>query len=149
MGVSGLAFGILRFALSVMAESSDMILDPSSHGYFRWIALKFFIRVMGILIQLLTFYRLPPSVGHHNSIRNEKMTHFLVPCIMLCQLAVFIDSIIDSYSYLLDRFVNEVHLNVPAAAVYRIGEPLHLGFYLHMFFHFLNFNIMLNMQGEP
>ena len=98
MGVSGLAYCILRFALSIIAENSPMITENTVHGYFQWLSVKFFFRIIGIFFQLTSFYRLSPSIGHQTHIRGNRMSHLLVPSIMLCQFAVFVNSVIDRYS---------------------------------------------------
>ena len=137
MGVFALAFWILKFSLTSLMV---LISSADSYNYLLWISMKNLIRIVGVFFQLFFFIRISPSFGCREELRKNKISYFLLPGIMLSQLAVFINSIIDSYSYVVEGMVENVHLSVITANVYHIGEPLHLGFCLHMFLHFVVIN---------
>ena len=127
MGVFGLSFWILRFALTVLATSCQIVQPcqtEAAQEYFKWISVKFFVRIIGIGVQLFFFYSIGASSGREKHIRKRKLPYFIVPCLMLCQLSVFINSVIDSYSYYLEVFVERVKLDVTSSAMYRIGFTL-------------------------
>ena len=75
----------------------------------------------------------------------NKLNFFLLPTLMLSLLSVFIMTVIDSYSGFIEVLIEESNLDTALNTLFKAGEPIHLGFCLHVFLHF--FIIHNNMKN--
>ena len=140
MGVVALVFWILKCSLTILLAVRISTFHIEMSKYIAWSSTKFVVRIAGVLFQLFFFFRITPLFGYRESIRKRRISYMLLPCIMLSQLAVFINSVIDTYSYVIEDFVQCADLRGIMLIVYIVGNPLHLGFCLHVFFHLVIIN---------
>lgn len=148
MGVVGLAFWILKFSLIlILLPRLPADTEPRVIEYLTWINIKNGVRIISLPFQLYFFCRITNSFGCREIIRNKKISYFLLPCLMLSQLSIFVNSAIDNYSYLVEKYVDHLNLSRSMEALYEMGEPLYLGFVLHVFFRFLIINN--NLRSMP
>ena len=147
MGVVGVVFWIIRSSLTCIM-ATRMISHGPTFNYLCWISTTNIVRTTGVIFQLFFYFRIAPSTGLRVEICERSISHLLLPLMMLCQLSVFVNTVIDSYSYVVETFVDEVGLNAVTSVAYKVGEPLHLGFCLHIFFHLMvvNNNLRRCMQ---
>ncbi|XP_057304633.1 uncharacterized protein LOC130641713 [Hydractinia symbiolongicarpus] len=142
MGVTGLAFWLLKSVLITIwttrtTDDSNLIAELPS---LKWLASKAYLRSFGCVFQIYLYIRVDLSLGYQPSIRYNKFNHFLLPCLMLSFLSVFTNSVIDSYHAVIKKFVHESSMHIVLYAFYEAGIPIHLGFVLHLFIHYLLIN---------
>ena len=140
MGIIALAFWVLKCALTTSMMVQFYSSDKDKFHYLAWSLAKFAVRIAGVLFQLFFFFRITPSFGYRENIRKRGISYMLLSCIMLSQLAVFINSVIDTYNFVVEECVKEINISLIMSTLYEIGAPLHLGFCLHVFFHLLIIN---------
>ena len=137
MGLVGLVYWALRTSVSFII--TVRMYEEQVFNHLVWITAINTIRIIGIPFQIFFFVRITPEFCSHEKVRNNKMTYLLVPCVLLGFMSVFVNTVINNHS-ILEHYVHEADLSVVMTVVCKMGEPLHLGFCLHMFFHFLIVN---------
>ena len=119
----------------------------SNHGelfsYLTWTSSKNFVTTVGVLFQLCFFIKMGPNFGVQP--RDSKAKHFFIPLVMVSLLAIFFSSIVDQYDGKVEEFLGEANLNEAVLTFLKAAAPIHLGFCLHMFFHFF---IMQQKMGS-
>lgn len=145
MGIVGIAYWLLKCSLIILIIRNVSI-SSYQIEYFRWMSVKYIFRIISLLFQLVFFGSIPASIGTVAHIQNQNISYYLLPCLMLSQLSVFVNAAIDSYSYLIQERIEPLHLDNSMFSLYNMGEPLYLGFALHVFFRFLIINIDLRVE---
>lgn len=138
MGLVGLFYWILRLSITVLTATRTQ--HDCNVQTLVWISITNGVRIVGIVFQLVFFYRISPCIGEQPNIRQQKVSYLLIPVVMLAQISVFVNTVVDSYRHVVEEQLHHAHPSIVVLASFKMGEPLHLGFCLHMFFHFLVVN---------
>lgn len=135
MGVTGLTFWIFKTMLI-----GTWSLHVSKKYYaFMWNDVKSGCRAMSCLFSIYFYMRTDHMLGCHGRIKFRLRNHFLLPCLMMTYLAVFLNSVVDSYNKTIKKEMKR-SLPIILFAVYEAGVPIHLGFCLHLSIHLLLMN---------
>ena len=97
-----------------------------------------------LLFQLYIFVKADPFIGCRNNVKAKTISYFTIPALMLSLLSIFIMAVIDSYSGIIEGLVSNAGLSMALMALLKAGEPIHLGFCLHLFLHFFIINNNMN-----
>ena len=146
MGITGFIYWTIKSIFTASWAMNIRDLDITDNIYLRWSFAKNSLRSIGIVFQLYFFVKLDPSIGCREEIRRKKIMYFLLPALKLSLLAVFIATIIDSYNGLVEELIAHSGINNILLALMHAGEPLHLGFCLHLCLHI--FFISDNMKDR-
>lgn len=145
MGVVGFLFWVIKSGLNVTWTTMTNRFAAERLDYLHWSAAKNSFRTIGILFQLYIFMKSDPLIDCRFEVRNNALNFFLLPALMLSLLSVFTMTVIDSYSGFIEVLIENSGLNVVLSTLLKAGEPIHLGFCLHVFLHF--FIINQNMRN--
>ena len=108
----------------------------STYGYLVWNSAKYVTRILSTLSQMHTFVCLDIEVITIQEVRDSRTVHTFVPLYMLSLLAIFLSSIIGTYTGTIETWIMMARMNQGFDVLYHIGGPFHLGFCLHVFVHF-------------
>ena len=148
MGIVGFLFWIM---LSIFSATWAIVIQNLSPEYFellKWSCAKNFLRSLGILFQLYIFMKSDPYIGCRNNMRKRKLIYFILPALTLSLLAVFIMAVIDTHSEVIELLIDNSKINHVLMVLLKAGEPLYLGFCLHLFLHFLIINNNMRKEKE-
>ncbi|XP_057302352.1 uncharacterized protein LOC130636597 [Hydractinia symbiolongicarpus] len=141
MGLFALAFWCLKCGMvSVWTVRCAQIKNWNDVHYFTWNAVKYGSRIISLIFQIYLFFKADVKSSCSVSMKRRKKSYFLVPLLMLSFLAVFLASIISFCNGKIEEKARSANLPILFQIVYTTGPPLHLGFCLHLFFHFLIIN---------
>ena len=142
MGVFSIIFWCLKGSLTIfwLARAKSVGGNQEQYAYLLWNAIKFSFRPFSIIFEIYLFSNTDAISCTSPEIKRRKGNHFIIPCIMLSFLAVFVNSVVDAYSGYIEGLVKQANLITVLSVVYKCGSPIYLGFCLHMFLYFLIMN---------
>ena len=136
MGVTGFIFWFIKTLLNAVWVNNISNLSPDQTSYLKFSCAKNLMRFIGILFQLFLFIKADPFIGCRENIRMKRVSYFILPALMLSLLSVFVMSVIDSYSGIVEGLIANSGISETLMILLKAGEPIHLGFTLHVFLHF-------------
>ena len=95
MGLVGLFYWMLRLSITVLTATRTQ--HDCNVQTLVWISITNGVRIVGIVFQLVFFYRISPCIGEQPNIRQQKVSYLLIPVVMLAQISVFVNTVVDSY----------------------------------------------------
>ena len=142
MGVYGLTFWLLKTCITIIwaSRAKQMHNEQEQYAYLAWNAAKYLFRSLSIISQLFLFTKTDRVSCCSIEMKSKRKNHFLIPFIMISLLAIFINSVIDSYGGYTEDLIPQANLNNIVKVVYNSGSVLHLAFCLHMFLYFFIIN---------
>lgn len=109
--------------------------EPVHTRYLEWTLVKNISRSIGILFQLYFFMNIDPLAVTRREMRRKKTIHFVIPALTLALLGVFTSTIVDTYSGIIEELIEKSELSNLKRHLLQAGEPIHLGFCLHLFLY--------------
>lgn len=137
MGTIGLIFWVLKGAMATI-WAGRVLAIPQSHReyqYLCWNGIKDCLRPLSILIQVYFFATTDIESLVKVEVKKTRSNHFLIPFLMMAFLSVFLNSLTDVYDGLVEELAEKANMSMIVLVLYKCGEPIHLGFALHMFVH--------------
>ena len=135
MGGVGFTFWIIKSFLT--SSILSYYKNTDLYQYLAFTNIKNCIRAVGVLFQLYMYMRVSPKICSKQKNKKKIVNHFLVPALMLTLLAVFVSAVVDQYHGKVEKILSEAKLSSSVKFFLQAGGPIHLGFGLHMFLHFL------------
>lgn len=145
MGVFSIAFWLLKafiitiWRIKIPENILNMYLAKfqTDSSYLIWQAVKCIMRALFINLQIVLFMKIDSSIGRHRKIFEDKWNHLFLPVIITGLLSIFINSLSDSFSGFVEQNVRISGFSSVVRILYNSGMPIHLGFCIHLFMHFL------------
>ena len=135
MGGVGFTFMVIRSILT--SSMISYYKGTTLETYLALTALKNCSRAIGVLFQLYLFMRVSIRVCSKKANKGKTINHFLIPSLLLVQIAVFVTAIVDQYNGKVEKILAKSDLDSSVRFFLEAGAPIYLGFCLHMFLHFL------------
>lgn len=148
MGLFGVAFWILKGSIiaiwSVQVPNEHLEMEFQKEGlmhlrpeYLVWQGIKCFVRAIGVAFQVYFFVNINSSYGRRSDVIRNRWNFFYVPVMTVSLFAIFINSVMDEYGGIVEHSVKRAGLCAIVSALYHAGGPIHLGFCIHLFLHFM------------
>ena len=137
MGIFSVAFWLLKGSLILMwaftiPENILKEMGEPSTDYLFWQGGKCFVRGVGIIFQVHFFTKIDGSFGRRREVLTNRWNFLYMPCLA----SIFLNSAVDSFSGVVEHLVQHANLSPVVGILYEAGEPIHLGFCVHLFLHF-------------
>ncbi|XP_057293890.1 uncharacterized protein LOC130622446 [Hydractinia symbiolongicarpus] len=140
MGITGFVFWVIKTILNAVWAIKIIGLTSEQLEYLEWSVAKNGLRSVGILFQLYFFIKSDPFIGCRKNVKKNALSYLILPALMLSLLSVFIMTVIDSYTGIVEGLIEHSGISEATMALLKAGEPIHLGFCLHLFLHFFIIN---------
>ena len=143
MGTIGFVFWFVKASYCGL-WASKISNNHELQDYLTWTTVKNFFYATTIVFQLQFFVKMGPHYGCDRESSQQKAKHFYVVVVMMALLSLLISFVVDEYNGHVESLLHKANLSKTMLAFLQAAAPIHLGFSLHMFLHFLIMNRRLS-----